>query len=124
VNIQAAYASASRDYTALGNRDDSSEWAPVELDLHPEWRHAPYTAEVCKIVGTLYGELGRALATSQKCLAALNALLESEGLRLQAGESEEQGRLRREWEDAWFEGQKAERIENAKPKKRKRNRKG
>jgi hypothetical protein len=122
VNIQAAYASASRDYTALGNGDSTREIEDLKID--PEWRHAPYTAEVCKVVGTLYGELGRALATSQRCLAALSALLEEEGLRLQAGESEEQGRLRREWEDKWFEGQKAERIENAKPKKRKRNRKG
>jgi hypothetical protein len=65
-----------------------------------------------------------ALATSQKSLGMLTGLLEEEGLRLQAGDSEEQGRLRREWEDKWFESQKAERIEAAKPKKRKRNRKG
>jgi hypothetical protein len=122
VNIQAAYASASREYTALGNRDSTREIEDLKID--PEWRHAPYTAEVCKVVGTLYGELGRALATSQKSLGALTGLLEEERLRLQAGDSEEQGRLRREWEDAWFESQKAERIENAKPKKRKRNRKG
>jgi hypothetical protein len=79
---------------------------------------------VCKIVGTLYGELGRALATSQKTVSVLTGLLEEEMLRLQAGDDEEQRVLRKEWEEAWFESQKAERIEAAKPKKRKRNRKG
>jgi hypothetical protein len=129
VNIQAAYASASAEYKVLGNEDglvivnkDGSK--EVTFADHPEWRHAPYTAEVCKIVGTLYGELGRALATSQKTVSVLTGLLEEEMLRLQAGDDEEQRVLRKEWEEAWFESQKAERIEAAKPKKRKRNRKG
>lgn len=123
VNIQAAYASASREFNILGNNDRSTERQDLDLDNLPsEWRHAPYTAEVCKVVGTLYGELGRALATSQKSIGALEALLDAERIRLQAGDSEEQGKLRKSWENAWFAKQKEERIEAAKPKKRKRNR--
>lgn len=89
----------------------------------PEWRHAPYTEEVCKIVGTLYGELGRALATSQKTVSMLDSLLDTERLRLQAGDDEEQRMLRREWENKWFAAQHAARIQASLPKKRKRNRK-
>jgi hypothetical protein len=95
----------------------------TEAKILETWRHAPYTEEVCKVVGTLYGELGRALATSQKTIIMLNALLDAQRLRLQAGDDEEQKRLRRHWENRWFAAQHAARIQASLPKKRKRNRK-
>jgi hypothetical protein len=124
VNIQAAYASASREYTVLGNSDETGVNEDLtEAKILETWRHAPYTEEVCKVVGTLYGELGRALATSQKTIIMLNALLDAQRLRLQAGDDEEQKRLRRHWENRWFAAQHAARIQASLPKKRKRNRK-
>ena len=108
----------------LGNNDRTGlKQDLLEANLLPEWRHAPYTEEVCKIVGTLYGELGRALATSQKTVSMLDSLLDTERLRLQAGDDGEQRMLRREWENNWFAAQHAARIQASLPKKRKRNRK-
>lgn len=124
VSIQTLYASASKDYTDLGNPDRTAPKTPwkdsfIELD----WRHAPYTAEICKVMGTLYGELGRALATSQKTIGMLNSLLETERARLQAGESQEQKRLRWEEENKWFRAQHYARFLASLPKKRVRHKK-
>jgi hypothetical protein len=124
VSIQTLYASASKDYTDLGNPDKTAPKTPwddsfIELD----WRHAPYTAEICKVMGTLYGELGRALATSQKTIGMLILLLETERLRLQAGESQEQKRLRWEEENKWFSAQHYARFLASLPKKRVRHKK-
>jgi hypothetical protein len=124
VNIQAAYASASREYNNLGNADRTGVKEDLlESKIHESWRHAPYTEEACKVVGTLYGELGRALATSQKTVNMLDSLLDAERLRLQVGDNEEQKRLRRDWENKWFAAQHAARIQANLPKKRKRNKK-
>lgn len=123
-NIHAAYASASRDYPALDNKDETEPTEDLlDTALKPEWRHAPYTEEVHKVVGTLYGELGRALATSQKTVRMLTSLLETERLRLHAGESEEQQRERRDWENEWFAKQHLARKVAAMPKKRVRHKK-
>lgn len=74
-------------------------------------------------MGTLYGELGRALATSQKTIGMLQSLLETERLRLQAGESQEQKRLRWEEENKWFRAQHYARFLASLPKKRVRHKK-
>jgi hypothetical protein len=37
-----------------------------------------YTVEVCNIFGTLYGELGRAMTTSQRSTSGLNDILDKE----------------------------------------------
>lgn len=126
VNIQAAYASASKDYNALGNHEVSTERDELDLDAIPEeWRHAPYTADACKIIGTLYGELGRALATSQKAVAMLQSCLEGEREMLESEKElgpEATRIVRRGFEDAFFTMEKAKRVEQAQPKKRKRTR--
>jgi hypothetical protein len=124
VSIQTAYASASKDYQALENKDDTGAKADfLEHKLKQEWRYAPYTAEICKVMGTLYGELGRALATSQKTVTMLNSLLETEKIRLQTGESQEQKRLRWEEENKWFRAQHYARFLASLPKKRVRHKK-
>ena len=69
-------------------------------------------------MGTLYGELGRALATSQKTVTMLHSLLETERLRLQEGTSAEQERLRMEEENKWFKAQHCARYLASLPKKR------
>jgi hypothetical protein len=123
-NIQTAYASASKDYTELGNKDKTGPKADFLVEaLEPGWRHAPYTDEVCKVTGTLYGELGRALATSQKTVIMLHELLETERLRLQAGETEEAMGLRVEEENRWFRAQHHARFLASLPKKRVRHKK-
>jgi hypothetical protein len=118
------YASASKDYQTLENKEKSGATTDVfEYTIDPEWRYAPYTEEICKVMGTLYGELGRALATSQKTIRILDSLLETERLRLQAGESQEQKRLRMEEENKWFKAQHHARYLASLPKKRIRHRK-
>lgn len=124
VSIQAAYASASKDYQALENKDTTGAKEEFfEYKLKPAWRYAPYTEEICKVTGTLYGELGRALATSQKTIRLLDSLLETERLRLGEGQSEEQKRLRMEEENKWFRAQHHARFLASLPKKRVRHRK-
>lgn len=124
VNIQAAYASANKEFNALGNSDRTGPKQRFnEQNLLPEWRHAPYTEEVCKVVGTLYGELGRALITSQRTVNMLDSLLDAERLRLQAGDLEQQSRIMRDCENAWFAAQHQERVRAHEPKKRRRNKK-
>lgn len=123
-NIQSAYASASKDYTELGNKDRTGPKSDFfEGNLEPGWRHAPYTDEVCKITGTLYGELSRALATSQNTVTMLRELLETERLRLQAGETEESTGLRIEEENRWFKAQHHARFVASLPKRRVRHKK-
>lgn len=119
VSIQTIYASASKDYTDLDNPDQTVPTDDFkESKVTPAWRHAPYTAEICKVMGTLYGELGRALATSQKTVTMLHSLLETERLRLQAGSSEEQDMVRMEEENKWFKAQHHARHLASLPKKR------
>lgn len=104
----------------------SNEKQELDLDAIPEeWRHAPYTEDACKIIGTLYGELGRALATSQRAVTMLERCLEGEREMLEQEEElgpEATRTVRRGFEDAFFTMQKAKRVEAAQPKKRKRTR--
>jgi len=124
VGIQTAFASASKDYQALENKDDTGPSDDFEdFKISPGLRTAPYTAEIWKVMGTLYGELGRALATSQKTIRMLDALLQTERARLQAGESQEQKRIRMEEENKWFRAQHYARYLASLPKKRIRHRK-
>lgn len=119
--IQAAYASASKDFGTLGNPDVSGEHSPIDTKGQ---LHAPYTKEACTRVGNLMGELGRALDTSLKGIAALEQALEDERKRSQSGDAE-QKRSRADWERAWWNKEKQERLENAnrsRQKKRKRAR--
>lgn len=70
------------------------------------------------------GELGRALDTSLKGIAALEQVLEEERKRSQS-ENAEQKRSRADWERAWWNKEKQERLEaanRARQKKRKRAR--
>jgi hypothetical protein len=118
------YASASKDYQALENKDDTGPTDDFEVSkITSNWRTAPYTAEIWKVMGTLYGELGRALATSQKTIRMLDSLLETERLRLREGQSEEQKRLRMEEENKWLRAQHHTRFLASLPKKRIRHRK-
>lgn len=117
--IQAAYASASRDFGTLGNPDVSGEHSPI--NTRSQW-HAPYTKEACARVGNLMGELGRALHTSLQGIAALEQALGEEKLRSQS-EGPEQRLLRAEWEREWWSKAKKDRIEGLEAvKQRKRRR--
>lgn len=118
-NIQTIYVSTSSDFRALDNPDVTVPTNDFEeSEVTPAWRHAPYTADICMVMGTLYGELGRALATSQKTVTMLHSLLETERLRLQEGTSAEQERLRMEEENKWFKAQHYARYLASLPKKR------
>lgn len=115
--IRAAYASSSLDYRTLGNPDISLEHQAL---VTAGQDHAPYTVEACRLVGSLMGELGRALDTAQKGAVELGKVLEREVERART-EGEEEREKRREWEREWWVREKRVRLEEMeKPRKRKR----
>lgn len=100
----------------------TDEKKELDLDNLPEeWRYAPWVDQACKIVGKLSGELGRALDTSQKAIAKLQECLKAEDELLEE-DPELIRQFKRHFEDGWFLQKKAARLEEAQPKKRKRNR--
>ncbi|KAM0722161.1 hypothetical protein Q7P37_001602 [Cladosporium fusiforme] len=107
--IQAAYASASKDFKTLGNQDISGEHSPIRVAVY---RHVPYTVDACEKVGNVMGALGRALDSSLKSVAALEKVLEAERTRPNPDDPEEEN-SRAKWEEEWWKKEKKERLAEA-----------
>ena len=84
--------------------------------------HAPYTVDACELVGTLAGELGKALASSQAGVAEAEKLLQGEMKRVET-EDDEQALARARLEAEWWQEEKKARLEAAEESKKKRRRK-
>lgn len=136
-NIAAAYSSTFQDVQNLRNKHGSAIGGytyahnpnkPKQPFItedsfrdHPEWRYAKYTAGAHKILSTLSGELGRAMATSQSAVAALKKALEEEDVRIRTENTAEHQAKRKLSEDRWFEDQYAI-LKAEKPKRKKTRR--
>lgn len=107
--IQSAYSNASADFKILGNQDET--WLHERLVVKPGCDHVPYTVELAKVVGKVYADLGRALASNQQSLALIGTMLEDEAKRIDRGETAAEAKQRADERTTWWETQRAERVQ-------------
>lgn len=117
LNLRAAWRDANADFKILGNQDDSGlndEGNPAldtPLNIPPGCDHVPYTVELARLVGKVYADCGRAIASNQQALAMVEAMLEEEGKRIDRGETAAETKQRADDRTAWWLAERKKRVE-------------